>query len=603
MKNKVINNGLRRLIEIATIKKKTVIAAITLLILSALASFLPYISIYCIASEILKTFSSTLVALNTEKIYKFVWLLIIGGVINILSYFAALCLLHKAAFEAIYKMKIDVLKHFTRLPLGFSIRMGSGNIRKILDEDIGNTEEFLAHQFPDLIYTLASCVITIIILICVDWRYGAVCLVTIGIGIYILGLAFRTDSAKKHMQDVFKANAEMNNLAVEYVRGISVLKLFNTTLVTFEKFYDVIKRYTKSAIEYTLKLEKTIAAYTVLIHNIYLFMLPIIIFLGRSTNDYNVFASKTVFYIVVAPAITVTMLKIVHLVSKTFQIQYGIHNMDKVLQEPIIKQVSSAKEILINSYDIEFKNVTFNYDNNNKTPALNNISFISKSNKVTAIVGASGSGKTTIAHLIPRFYDVQYGKIMIGGIDIRHIDLNKLMTLVGFVFQDDYLFKKSIRDNIGMGREGATDDEIITAAKSAYCHEFITKLPQGYDTIIGSKNVHLSGGERQRISIARAILQDSPIIILDEATAFNDAENEYLIQKSFNKLLENKTVIMIAHRLNTVKNADQIIVMDKGKIVEVGVHNDLIENKEIYYSMWETYSQAQLWRIGGKENE
>ncbi|MCT4598665.1 MAG: ABC transporter ATP-binding protein/permease [Vallitalea sp.] len=602
MKNILKNNGLKRLIEIATIKKKTVIAAIVLLVISASASFLPYISIYCIASEILATFSNTLVALNTEKIYKFIWLLIIGGIINILSYFAALCLLHKAAFEAIYKMKIDVLRHFTRLPLGFSIRMGSGNIRKILDEDIGNTEEFLAHQFPDLIYTIASCVITIVILVCVDWRYGAVCLATISIGIYILGLAFRTDSAKKHMQDVFKANAEMNNLAVEYVRGISVLKLFNTTLVTFEKFYDVIKRYTKSAIQYTLKLEKTLAAYTVLIHNIYLFMIPIIIFLGRSTNDYDVFVSKTVFYIVVAPAITVTMLKVVHLISKTFQIQYGIQNMDKVLQEPIIKPVSSEKD-LINSYDIEFKNVTFNYDNNNKTPALDNVNFISKSNKVTAIVGASGSGKTTIAHLIPRFYDVQYGNIMIGGVDIRQIDLNKLMTLVGFVFQDDYLFKKSIRDNIGMGREGATGEEIIAAAKSAYCHEFITKLPQGYDTIIGSKNVHLSGGERQRISIARAILQDSPIIILDEATAFNDAENEYLIQKSFNKLLENKTVIMIAHRLNTVKNADQIIVMDKGKIVEVGVHNDLIENKEIYYSMWETYSQAQLWRIGGKGNE
>jgi ATP-binding cassette subfamily B protein len=603
MKNILKNNGLKRLIEIATIKKKTVIAAIVLLVISASASFLPYISIYCIASEILATFNNTLVALNTEKIYKFIWLLIIGGIVNILSYFAALCLLHKAAFEAIYKMKIDVLRHFTRLPLGFSIRMGSGNIRKILDEDIGNTEEFLAHQFPDLIYTIASCVITIIILVCVDWRYGAVCLATISIGIYILGLAFRTDSAKKHMQDVFKANAQMNNLAVEYVRGISVLKLFNTTLVTFEKFYDVIKRYTKSAIQYTLKLEKTLAAYTVLIHNIYLFMLPIIIFLGRSTNDYDVFVSKTVFYIVVAPAITVTMLKVVHLISKTFQIQYGIQNMDKVLQEPIIEPVSSEKEILINSYDIEFKNVTFNYDNNKKTPALDNVNFISKSNKVTAIVGASGSGKTTIAHLIPRFYDVQYGNIMIGGVDIRHIDLNKLMTLVGFVFQDDYLFKKSIRDNIGMGREGASDEEIIAAAKSAYCHEFITKLPQGYDTIIGSKNVHLSGGERQRISIARAILQDSPIIILDEATAFNDAENEYLIQKSFNKLLENKTVIMIAHRLNTVKNADQIIVVDKGKIVEVGVHNDLIENKEIYYSMWETYSQAQLWRIGGKGNE
>jgi ATP-binding cassette subfamily B protein len=595
VKNK---SGLKRLVQIATTKRGIVILAVIFLVISALAAFLPYISIYYIASEILASFAKT-VELNIDQIFKFAWVLIIGSAINILAYFVALCLLHRAAFETIYKLKKDVLKHFTELPIGFGIKMGSGNIRKIIDEDIGNTEDFLAHQFPDLVYTVTSCLITLVILILVDWRYGAVCLAIIGLAVYILGLSFKTDSAKIHMQEVFKANGEMNNLAVEYVRGISVLKLFNTTLATFEKFYNVIKKYTESAIKYTLKLEKTMSTYTVLVHNIYIFILPIIICVGRSTNNYYAFISKTVFYIVVAPSITITMLKVVHLISKTYQIQYGIQNMDMILQEPKVKSLSASKEV-IKSYDVEFKNVTFCYDKAKETQALDNVNFTAKSNKITAVVGASGSGKTTIAHLIPRFYDVNEGQILIGGVDIRNIEPNQLMSLVGFVFQDSYLFKRSIRDNIGMGCGGATDEDIILAAKKAYCHDFIADLPQGYNTIIGSENVHLSGGEKQRIAIARAILQNPPIIILDEATAFNDAENEYLIQKSFEELLSNKTVIMIAHRLNTIKKADQIIVMDKGKIAEVGSHDGLINNKENYYSMWETYSQAQLWRIGGE---
>ncbi|GMQ60685.1 ABC transporter ATP-binding protein [Vallitalea sediminicola] len=600
MKNK---NGLKRLMQIASIKKGIVVVAILFLILSAVASFLPYISIYYIATEILEIYTKNKAVMDTELIFKFAWLLIIGGGINILSYYTALCLLHKAAFETIYKLKKDILQHFTKLPLGFTIKMGSGNIRRIIDVDIGNTEDFLAHQLPDLVYTIASCIITVGILIWVDWRYGAVCLAVIVIAVYILGLAFRTDSAKAHMQEVFKVNAEMNNLAVEYVRGISVLKLFNTTLATFEKFYDVIKKYTQSSVKYTLKLEKPMAAYTVLVHNMYLFMLPIIIYIGQSSNGYNLFVTKTIFYIVVAPAITITMLRVVHLVSKTFQIQYGIQNMDKVFQESVIQPISVSNNILIKSYDVEFRKVTFSYDKTEKSLALDNVNFTAKSNKVTAIVGASGSGKTTIAHLIPRFYDVQDGQIMIGGVDIRNIDLDQLMGLVGFVFQDAYLFKRSIKDNISMGCENSSDEDIIHAAKSAYCHDFIMNLPQGYNTIIGSKNVYLSGGEKQRIAIARAILQDCPIIILDEATAFNDAENEYLIQKSFEKLLANKTVIMIAHRLNTIKNSDQIIVMDKGEVVEEGTHTELIGNKRKYYNMWETYSQSQLWRIGGETIE
>lgn len=594
-------NSLKRLVQICTMKKGIVISAMILIIIAAVAAFIPYISIYYIISELLRPLINKTSELNTTLIFQFIGLVIGGIIVNFISYFSALCLLHKAAFETIYLLKTDVIKHFTELPIGFGIRMGSGNIRKILDEDIGNTEEFLAHQFPNCVYTVVSIIAMLSILIMVDWRLGLICLIIISISLYILGCAFKIDTANSNVREFFKANTDLNNIAVEYVRGISVLKIFNTTLTTIEKFYSAIKGYTKAATNYTLELEKIMATYTVLVQNIYLFMLPVILIIGQEKDNYIEFISKAVFCLLISPIITNTMLRIVRVISLTMQMQYGISSIDNILLEPAIK-IKSSIQLKIKNYDVKFEDVTFSYDSN-EINALENINFTAKSKCITAVVGSSGSGKSTIAQLIPRFYDIKYGKILIGGINTKDMDMNSLMNIVSFVFQDTYIFKKSIRDNICMGRQNATEEEIISAAKNAQCHQFISNLPNGYDTLIGSSNIHLSGGEKQRLAIARAILQDTPIIVLDEATAFNDPENEFLIQKAFEKLLLNKTVIMIAHRLNTIKNADNIIVMDKGKIVETGTHEQLLRDKGKYNTMWEIYNQTKTWNIGGDRIE
>ena len=598
VKNMKQKNGLKRLLQICIAEKGLVTVALLFLIISAVAGLAPYLAMYGIVSEILTPMIDTAAVMNTSLVFRYIGYMLIGIFLNIAGYFTASCLLHKAAFKTIYSVKSKVLRHFTTLPISFSIRMGSGSIRKILDEDIGNTEEFLAHQFPDCIYTIVSCVAILSVLLWVDWHYGVICLLIMTAALAILSSTFQMDKKSSRVSEYFKASADMNNLAVEYVRGISVMKIFHSTLVTFEKFYNAIKRYTKAATDYTLQLEKTLSAYTVLIHNIYLFLIPVIICLGQHCGAYIPFVSKIIFCVLLIPVITAAMLRIVQLVSQTTLFNYGMKNVDAILMEPSVSSPTQEYPPP-NHYDVVFENVSFSYTGEESKQALQNVSFKVREKQVTAIVGPSGSGKSTIAQLLPRFYDIRHGRILIGGQDIRDIDMNRLMGIVSFVFQDAFLFKRSIRENIAMGRENATKEEIILAAKSAQCHDFICQLPQGYDTVVGSDSVHLSGGERQRVAIARAILQNTPVLVLDEATAFNDSENEYLIQKAFEKLLTDKTVLMIAHRLNTIRDASQILVMEEGRIAESGTHEELLQRNGKYHAMWDVYTQTRAWHMGG----
>ncbi len=331
------------------------------------------------------------------------------------------------------------------------------------------------------------------------------------------------------------------------------------------------------------------------INNIYLFLIPVGIFIGFNTEDYASFAMSFIFYLIFVPSISSVMMKIMYSASGGMQISGGIERMDNILYKPELKETDKSE--LCESYSIEFNNVSFSYDEDKENSALEEVSFKANQGEVTAIVGPSGGGKSTIAHLIPRFFDVSAGSISMGGVDIRNIKLEDLMEKVSFVFQDVFLFKQSILDNIRAGNPKADDDQIVAAAKAAQCHEFIEKLPKGYHTVIGTKGIHLSGGERQRIAIARAIVKDSPVIVLDEATAFADPENEHLIQKAFEKLMQNKTVIIIAHRLSTIRSANKIIVMDKGRIVEQGPHNQLLLMNGKYASMWNMYNKALDWKM------
>lgn len=398
------------------------------------------------------------------------------------------------------------------------------------------------------------------------------------------------------MMDEYQHSLEnMNNAAVEYIRGISVVKAFKQTVYSFHRLHETIKEYTSVVIPYTLSWENMMSAFMTIINHIYLLLLPVGILIGMNTGDFKDFASRFIFYLVFVPSIAGILSKIMYVNSDAMRIANGVEAMDQILAEPELKQPPVPKTT--DRYDVKFENVSFSYEKDKEKQAISNVSFHARQGEVTAIVGPSGGGKSTIAHLIPRFFDVDQGTVSIGSVDIRQMESRYLMEQVSFVFQDVYLFKQSIRDNIRLGNQNASDEQIQAAAKAAQCHDFIMALPNGYDTVIGEQGIHLSGGEQQRIAIARAIVKDAPVIVLDEATAFADPENEHLIQKAFEKLMQGKTVIIIAHRLSTVRNADHIIVMDNGRVAEEGSHDALLQKGGRYASMWKTYNETASWTM------
>ena len=395
-----------------------------------------------------------------------------------------------------------------------------------------------------------------------------------------------------------RASEEMNNASVEYVRGMSVVKAFNQTASSFKKLQEAISGYTEWVLKFSLGWQNCMPAFTTIINNIYLIIVPVGILIGANTSDFTEFAMKFIFYLLFVPAIAGVLNKIMYISESFMQIDGNVARMDEILNIPEMPETAHPRRP--KGEDVAFAHVSFTYTENSEEKALEDVSFTAKKGQITAIVGPSGGGKSTIANLISRFWDVSDGKITIGGVDVRDMAQDELMRQVSFVFQDIFLFKQSILDNIRMGNENATEEQVIAAAKAAQCHDFISKLPDGYHTVVGTKGVHLSGGERQRIAIARAIIKDSPIIVLDEATAFSDPENEYLIQKAFEKLMQGKTVIIIAHRLSTIRNADKIIVMEKGHLVETGKHDELVSAGGRYAQMWDHYTEAIDWKISGK---
>lgn len=403
---------------------------------------------------------------------------------------------------------------------------------------------------------------------------------------------------KENMGKYQTALEEMNNASVEYVRGMSVVKAFNQTASSFKRLKDAIGQYTEWVLKFSLGWQNFMPAFTTIINNIYLILIPVGILIGSHTSDYKTFAMTFIFYLLFVPAISGVLNKIMYISESFMQIDGNVARMDEILNIPEMPETARPKKPA--NDDVTFENVGFTYTGKEAELALEQVSFTAKQGQITAIVGPSGGGKSTIANLISRFWDVTDGSVKIGGVDIRDMAQDDLMRHVSFVFQDIFLFKQSILDNIRMGNPNATEKQVIEAAKAAQCHEFISKLPDGYHTVVGTKGIHLSGGERQRIAIARAIIKDSPIIVLDEATAFSDPENEYLIQKAFEKLMQGKTVIIIAHRLSTIRNADKIIVMEKGHLVEEGRHEQLVAAGKRYAQMWNHYTEAVDWKISGK---
>ena len=594
--SKAPKKGMARLMEIAAIKKPLVITSTVLSALASVASFIPYIAIYYIISQILAAYPS-FNALDTAYLIRLGLLALGGLILNIALYFAALMCSHLAAFGTLYKLKVDFASHLARVPLGFHILIGSGKLRKIMDENIEKIEGFIAHQLPDIVASLVAPIVMLAILMVVDWRLGLAALAGIAVAIFIQIRAYGNDGAKKMMGEYQNALEDMNNASVEYVRGITVVKAFGQSVYSLRRMFEAIKSYTKMVIPYTLSWENYMSAFTTVVNNIYLFLVPVGVLIAATTQDYIGFASRFIFYLVFVPSIATVLTKIMYVTSNGMQIIGGVERMDEILAEPELAQPADPKTV--KSFDIAFDRVGFAYAGQ-ETPALADVTFRAEQGQITAVVGPSGGGKTTIAHLIPRFFDAAQGCIRIGGVDVRDMKSEYLMEKVSFVFQDVFLFKQSILENIRLGNQSATDEQVFAAAKAAQCHEFIEKLPKGYHTVIGTAGIHLSGGEKQRIAIARAIVKDAPIIVLDEATAFSDPENEHLIQRAFETLMRGKTVIMIAHRLSTVRGANKILVLDHGRLIEQGSHEALLAIRGRYFGLWTTYNKTLNWKMDRK---
>lgn len=589
--------GLARCMELASDRKGLIFLSALLSSLAAIASFIPYIAVYFMIREILNVFPD-LVQLDMGRIMNYGWLALAGIVANILLYFLAIFSSHIAAFGTLYDLKVLFADHITKIPLGYHLTIGSGRLRKIMDENIESVEGFIAHQFPDFVASITAPIVMVIILFVVDWRFGLASLAGIILAFIAEFIGFGSGAMKENMGKYQKASEEMNNASVEYVRGMSVVKAFNQTASSFKKLQEAISGYTEWVLKFSLGWQNCMPAFTTIINNIYLILVPVGILIGSNTSNFKEFSMKFIFYLLFVPAIAGVLNKIMYISESFMQIDGNVARMDEILNIPEMPETANPQKP--QGEDVVFDHVSFTYTGNTEEKALESVSFAAKQGQITAIVGPSGGGKSTIANLISRFWDVTDGKITIGGVDLRDMAQNDLMRQVSFVFQDIFLFKQSILDNIRMGNRNATEEQVIAAAKAAQCHEFISKLPEGYHTVVGTKGVHLSGGERQRIAIARAIIKDSPIIVLDEATAFSDPENEYLIQKAFEKLMQNKTVIIIAHRLSTIRNADKIIVMEKGQIVESGKHDDLVAAGGRYFQMWNHYTEAINWKLNGK---
>lgn len=590
--------GIRRLVEMTGKFKWLIGVSCILSAISAIINLGPFVFIYYIVEELLKGVSDISLVNKALLIQYGLWALI-TAVAGFILYFGALMCSHIAAFQTIYGLKMKLINKMSNLSLGFHNGNSSGKLRKIIESDVEQTEIFIAHQMPDLCGSITMPIAIIIMLLSFDWKLGLLSLLPIVIGFLILFSRIGGNNGQKNLKLYQDCLEDMNNSAVEYVRGISVVKVFGQTVFSFKRFYESIIKYKDYATKYTETLQKPFTWFITIINSTFFFLIPAGIIMSSYTKDYKSFVLSFVFYVIFTPATASVLMKLMYTNNFAMVVTESINRIDNILNEKQLVEVINP--IMPKEYSVNFSDVSFSYEENNDM-VIKNINFIAQQGTITALVGSSGSGKTTIANLIPRFFDISKGSISIGGVDIRNISTEVLMDMVSFVFQDVFLFKLSILDNICFGCKKATREDAIKAAQAAQCMDIIDKFPNGIDTVIGANSIHLSGGEKQRIALARSILKDSPIIVLDEATAFADPDNEFKIQVAFEKLIKNKTVIMIAHRLSTIKNANNIIVIKNGEIVESGTHRKLIEKNGEYTRMYDLYTKNTNWNIK-KEGE
>jgi len=566
------------------------IASWVLSAVSAWIALVPFYYIWRIMQEILSVAPDYSQAQNLTC---YGWSAVGFALLSMLLYIAALMCSHIAAFRVQANMRSEMMRHILTLPMGFMDKEGSGRIRKIVNESSAATETYLAHQLPDQTGAMATPVGLLVLLLVFDRRLGLLSLVPVVIAFVLMG-SMTGQRMKDKMEQYQNALEEMSSEAVEYVRGIPVVKTFGQSVFSFKRFQASIQKYEKWTIAYTKELRGPMVAYTTIINAVFAVLIAAAFFFSQHGGDSH-FLLNLLFYIIITPIITVTLNKIMYSSENKMIVEDALMRVKTIMDMKPLEEASVPKQPEDSS--IVFEDVSFRYQDAAKD-ALHHIRLNIKAGEHVAFVGPSGGGKTTLASLTARFFDVTEGRILIGGVNVKDIASDVLMEKVSFVFQDSKLLKMSIYDNVRMGRKDASREEVMQALKEAQCEDIIAKMPDGIDTVIGTKGTYVSGGEAQRLSIARAMLKNAPILILDEATAFADPDNEAKVQAAFSRLSEGKTVIMIAHRLSSIVNADRICVLRDGEIAEMGDHHQLLDAKGIYAHMWEAYNQSVQWKVG-----
>ena len=583
----------KRLFEYADNYKYLTIASWVLATVSAFIALVPFYYIWRLIKEVIRVSPDFDRAQNLSA---YGWCAVGSAVLAMLIYMGGLICSHLAAFHVQATMRSRLMRHIMSLPLGSMDEDGSGKVRKIINESSAATETYLAHQLPDKCVATATPIGLVVMLLVFDWRLGLLSLIPVVLGFAIMSTMMGANMKKK-MEEYQNALEEMSSEAVEYVRGIPVVKTFGQSVFSFKRFRDSIKKYEKWTIAYTKDLRVPMMGLTTAINSVFAILIAATFWLGgvKSGSVDGTFLLNLMFYIIITPIITVTMTKMMYAGENVMIVEDALNRIDGLLEKkPLPQSVNPAKP---QDASISFKNVSYRYDGASDD-AIHNISLDIKSGEHIAFVGPSGGGKSTLAKLIARFADVNSGFIEIGGVNVKNIKASDLMNTVSFVFQDSKLLKMSIFDNVRMGNKNAMREEVIEALHNAQCDDIIEKLPGGIDTVIGSKGTYLSGGETQRIAIARAMLKNAPILILDEATAFADPDNEAKVQAAFSKLSEGKTVIMIAHRLSSVTEVDRIYVLKNGQICQSGTHENLLSQDGLYAHMWKEFNKSVSWKVG-----
>ena len=586
-------SSLSRILSYAGGHKKLTLLGCILSALSAVLGLIPYVCVWLAARNVLEAWPSPS---GVSGLSRWGWTAVWTAIGSIALYFAALMSTHIAAFRTARNIRRTAMAHVLKLPLGFFTGNQSGRLRKLIDDNAGLTEDLLAHKLPDLAGTIVTPVAAIVMLFLFDWKMGLLCLVTMVLALLSMCLMMGGKNAgffHRYQKEIERMSGE----AVEYVRGIPVVKMFQQTVYSFKAFYAAIRDYSDLASQYAMSCRIGQTCFLTFINGAFALLIPAALLLS-SGGDVRTVLVNFIFYALFAPACGQMINRIMYMSEAVMEADEAVGRLDEILDQKPMEESKVQKRP--ENAAVACDHVTFTYPGADR-PALDDVSFSVRPGQVTALVGPSGGGKTTAASLIPRFWDTDSGTVAIGGINVRELNTEDLMRQVAFVFQDTRLFKESLLENIRAARPEASRDEVLSAARAAQCDDILEKLPQGLDTVVGTKGIYLSGGEQQRIALARAILKDAPIVVLDEATAFADPENEHQIQKAFEALTKNKTVLMIAHRLSTVQNADSIIVLSDGRVIEQGSHESLLALHGVYTGMWEDYQRSAQWKVGKEE--